>query len=521
MISIIIYLSVKLKKNSNKLKIANDKLAQSEENNRELINANPDMLFILDSGYNFVDYKYENESELYASPSEFIGKNITQVLPADVAELTIRKIELLNKSGLMQSYEYDLDQGGEKQFYESRIIKFGKGKILIIIRNISARKKRDDETIRSHKLESLGIFAGGIAHDFNNILSAIVGYISLARKKINNKEKVFTLLEKAEKEGMRARKLTEQLLAFSKGGTPVKQITDIAEVVKESAEFIMSGSKTALEYKTEDNISKVDIDRGQVGQVIQNIILNASQAMPSGGVITISIRNVSLDENNEMFIPEGDYVAVSIKDEGDGIESKNIKRIFDPYFTTKNGGNGLGLTICHTIIKTHGGGIDVRSEIGHGSEFILYLPSYGETESENENIAPPDDFINLRNLSVLIMDDEPQLRYIMKELLKDEGAKIYTVTEGSEAIDLFEKMEAEGKPVDLIIADLTIPGGMGGMEAVRIMREQGVPFRAIVISGYSNDPVLSDYKNYGFDAFIAKPFSLEDLLSVVRRVMER
>lgn len=521
MILVSLYLKVKIRRKTAELRETVNKLKSSEEKNRALLMANPDLLFIFDSGYNFIDYKAEVNDELYAEPADFIGKNIKEVLPRDLAELTIKKIELVNKTGRMQSYEYDIELDGEKIFFDSRLLKFGENTFLAIVRNISEKKKRDEETIRSHKLESLGIFAGGIAHDFNNILSAIVGYISLARMKIDNKDKAVELLDEAEKSGLRARHLTEQLLAFSKGGNPVKEITNVIDVVKESADFIMSGSKTALNYNVEPDVLKADIDRGQIGQVIQNIILNASQAMPSGGVIYISIRNQYLKDENVISVPEGTYVAIEIKDEGSGIESRNLKRIFDPYFTTKKDGNGLGLTICHSIVKRHGGGIEVESVPGKGTEFTIYLPACNDVKSDKKTVSAPKISTDLKNLSVIIMDDEPQLRYIMKEVLNDEGAKIFTVSDGSEAIDLFEKMASSGEPADLIIADLTIPGGMGGLEAIRIIREQGLPFKAIVISGYSNDPVMSDFKNYGFDAYIAKPFTSEDLLAVVKKVFEK
>jgi len=521
MVFVSLYLKLKVRLKTSELRDTVIKLQLSEEKNRALLMANPDLMFIFDMEYNFVDYKAEVDAKIFADPSDFIGKNITDVLPHELAELTIKKIDQVIKTGMMQSYEYDIEAEGEKQYFDSRIIKFGDDKFLGIVRNISEKKKRDEEAIRSHKLESLGIFAGGIAHDFNNILSAIVGCVSLARMKIDNKEKTLQLLEEAEKAGLRARRLTEQLLAFSKGGAPVKQVTDLKDVVIESADFIMSGSKTALNYNIDQDISKVDIDRGQIGQVIQNIILNASQAMPSGGVTTISIKNKHMDEGNPISIPEGDYVTIAIQDEGYGIESRNLKKIFDPYFSTKTEGNGLGLTICHSIIKRHGGGIDVESVIGKGSTFTIYLPSCHVAGMDKQMISDIHDDINLKNLSIMIMDDEPQLRYIMKEVLKEEGAEIFLVSDGGEAIDLFEKMAASETPIDLIIADLTIPGGMGGMETVRIIRELGLPFKAIVISGYSNDPVMSDYKSYGFDAYIAKPFTSEDLLGVVKNVLEK
>ncbi|HOP64254.1 MAG TPA: transporter substrate-binding domain-containing protein [Spirochaetota bacterium] len=514
-----LYLRYKVKRRTEELSSTVVKLRESEQKTRSLLSANPDLLFIFDEDGNFLDYKADDSSFLYLPPDEFIGKNVKDVMPEDISELTVEVINSIRKGRQMQSYEYDIDLGDDVMRCESRMVPFGEKKYLAIVRDISEKKKREEEEIRSHKLESLGVFAGGIAHDFNNILTAIVGCVSLARLKIDDREKTLYLLDEAEKAGVRARKLTSQLLAFSKGGAPVMEIASIEQLVIETAEFILSGSKTALAFDIGSGIRSVDIDRGQVEQVMQNIILNASQAMPSGGLLEIGLNNVSIDDNNPHSLLAGEYVAISIKDHGEGIEQKNLKRIFDPYFTTKIEGNGLGLTICHTIIKRHGGAIGVTSQPGEGTVFTIYLPAHSESVPEAKEERTSGDEINLKNLSVLIMDDEPQLRYIMEEVLKDEGADIIQASDGNEAIDIFEKKASSGEPVNIVIADLTIPGGMGGMEAVRILREEGVPFKAIVISGYSSDPVISDFGNYGFDAYLIKPFTAADLLKAVKGVL--
>lgn len=503
------------------LKKTISKLEAAESKNRAMMTASPDPLFVFDSEGNFVDYYAESEKHLFAPPSEFMGKNIMDVLPPEIAELTKNMIDTARKTGLMQSYEYDIEIEGEKRTFNSRLVMYGDDRFLVIARNISEKKKRTEVAIRSHKLESLEIFAGGIANDFNNILSAIAGNISLARLRIDNREKTAALLDEAERAVLRAEHLSGQLLAFSKGGTPVKQITDLKELVRESADFVMSGSKSAINYDFGRNVFRCDLDRGQIGQVIQNIVLNSLQAMPLGGFITITLRNEHLYETNTLSLTEGDYAAISIKDEGSGIESKNLNRIFDPYFTTKSDGNGLGLTICSSIVKRHGGAIEVSSAAGKGSTFTIFLPAAEDAVTEKKIMFSSGGAGDLKNRSIMILDDEVQLIFIMKEVLKDEGAEVFTVSDGEEAIDLFEKMAASGKPLSLIIADLTIPGGMGGMEAIRIMREQGIPFKAIVISGYSNDPVISEFRSYGFDAFLTKPFTSDDLLYTVKKIFEK
>jgi two-component system, cell cycle sensor histidine kinase and response regulator CckA len=518
LIIIIVFIAYTSSIKSIKIREISRELISAENRNKALLAANTDMLFILDDKYNFIDFKAERIDELYANPADFIGKNIEDILPEYLVKLTIDKIESAKSTGKMQSYEYELEVEGEKLTYDSHVVQFDQDRFLALVRNISERKKREEDSIRSHKLETLGLFAGGIAHDFNNILTTVVGYISLARMKINNKPKVLELLNEAEKESLRARKLTEQLLVFSRGGGPLKEITELNNIVTESAAFVMSGSKTASVYHITEEPLMVNIDSGQIGQVIQNIVLNSLQSMSSGGKIEITLDKRFIGKNNILSLPEGDYAAVEIQDEGTGIEKKNLRRIFDPYFTTKNDSNGLGLTICLNIIKNHGGEIDVKSGTGEGSVFTIFLPISSVEKSEEGDSSNAFNQKSIKNLLIIIMDDEPQLRFIMQEVLEDEGAEIFLASEGNEAIELFEKITSSGKTVDLIIADLTIPGGMGGMEAIRIIREQGLAFKAIVISGYSNDPVISDYKNYGFDAYLVKPFTSHELLAAVKKV---
>jgi signal transduction histidine kinase len=517
-IAIIFILGNAIRKKNIELKTAKVKLDIAENKVNTLLLAIPDFIFIIEDEYNFLDYKAEVEDDLYVPPSEFIGRKIYEVLPPRLANITVTKIDAIRQTGLMQTYNYELEVHGEKLQFNARIIRLTDERYLIISRNISEKKKREEEETKSHKLESIGFFAGGLAHDFNNILSAIVGYISLARMKIDNRAKTLELLEEAEKETLSARKLTEQLLIFSKNGGPVRVYADIKDIVSESADFIMSGSKTALKYDfTVDELS-VNVDRNQIGQVIQNIVLNASQAMNLSGTVEVKIYRKFLEKSNHLSLAEGDYAVIEIHDHGPGIEKKNLRRIFEPYFTTKSDSNGLGLTICRNIIDNHGGAIDVKSEQEEGTTFTVYLPLCNSIVTglcEEATAGSPG---NLSGLSVIIMDDEPQLRFIMQQVLEDEGAEIFLAEEGGEAIEIFEKMTTAGRSPDLIIADLTIPGGMGGMEAVRIIREQGVAFKAIVISGYSNDPVISDYQGYGFDACLVKPFTSNELLATVKKV---
>lgn len=513
-----LYLRKKIKNKTAELAEAISRLEESEVKNRALIEANPDMLFIFNGKGDFIDYKSPDTSALYLPPKEFLGRNLHDVLPPEIADLTIEKIREVAETGETRFYEYSLYINNTRMFFDSRIVPLGEDRFLAIVRNISDKKIREEESLRTHKLESLGIFAGGIAHDFNNILTAIVGNVSLARLRINDKDRVYRLLDEAEKAGMRARKLTDQLLAFARGGNPVKEVTGIEKVVREYGDFAMSGSKSAIRYTVGNSLKSVNIDRGQIGQAIQNIVLNASQAMPDGGIIDVFIQNAELEHDNPLSLPEGPYITVSIRDEGCGISPENLKTVFDPYYTTKPDGNGLGLTICHTIIKRHGGAIHVESTPGNGTIFTIYIPAYSDQAPQPGEHDEDSGHFDLKNCCVLVMDDEPQLRDMMAEVLSDAEVKVHLAKNGNEALAMYAECSRETSPVKILIADLTIPGSMGGRELVSILRQKGETFKAVVISGYSSDPVISDYRKYGFDAYLVKPFSATDLLAIVKKL---
>lgn len=514
-----IYLKKKIKEKTSELNKAVVELSHSQAKTSALLKANPDMMFIFNEEGVFLDYKAEDNSVLYISPENFLGKKAEDVLPDKIYKLTMEKIRSVKESGRIEFYEYSMEINGITCYFDARMVPFNENKYLVIVRNITEKKKMEEDALKSHKLESLGIFAGGIAHDFNNILAAINGNIALARLKIDDKETAVPLLQQAEKASIRAGRLTGQLLAFAKGGDPVKEFASIIDIAVESADFVMSGSNSIIEYRFEDNLPKIEIDKGQISQVIQNIIINGCQAMPQGGRIFLSIERIRLNQAREKLISGKDYVKISIRDEGVGIEKENLKKIFDPYYTGRDNGNGLGLTICHTIMKRHGGSIEVESEPGSGTTFYLYLPVSDKIiipRGENMGNTSGKD---LSGKSVLIIDDEDQIREIMAEIFKMEGIEPLLASEGSEGIKLFDEQTASGKPVDCIVADLTIPGGMGGKEAVELLRSRGGNFKAIVTSGYSSDPVISRYREFGFDAYITKPFSIHDLLALIREIL--
>ncbi len=386
-------------------------------------------------------------------------------------------------------------------------------------RDISQEKKAEEELLKMKKMESIGVLAGGIAHDFNNLLSGILGNIELAAQRSEQDSETATLLDNALKATMRASKLTRQLLTFAKGGAPVKEHASLPQLIVESADFVIHGSKVKCEYHFQDGLWKAEVDPGQIGQVIQNIIINARQAMPDGGTIAVYCDNIEdaaqearLDRNR------GDYIRIRIKDSGHGMPWEMAERIFDPYFTTREEGSGLGLAVCYSIVNKHGGFILVDSLPGKGTTFTLYLPAapLARKESVTEKTEPIE---TKKAARIMIMDDEQMIRDVIKAQLSALGHDTIMAGDGVEAIELYQEMEASNTPIDLVIMDLTIPGGMGGQEAAEKLLQVDPDAKIIVASGYSEDPVMASYEEYGFCATLAKPIDLTELRNAISSVM--
>lgn len=394
-----------------------------------------------------------------------------------------------------------------------------KGNIIgavLVFRDETEKRKIEEELIKAQKLDSIGILAGGIAHDFNNMLTGILGNISLARMYLDPNDKAFKRLEDAERATMEARKLTQQLLTFSKGGAPILKVTSIKELLIDSTNFALKGSNVKCKFLIPDNLWSVEIDGGQISQVINNIVINAIQAMPSGGTIEVGAENITIDLEDCLPLKSGKYVKIYIKDYGIGIPKKYLQRIFDPYFTTKQKGSGLGLSTAYTIIKKHDGHIDVESELEVGSTFYIYLPA--KTEYYSEELTRQ--YLNDK-LRILIVDDQKIIRDLVQAILGNVGHEVFVAEGGDQAINLYKSELENGRKFDLIIMDLTIPGEMGGKEAIVKLKELDPNVKAIVSSGYSDDPVMSDYEHYGFDGCIVKPYKNKDLIEIVQNVMLR
>jgi PAS domain S-box-containing protein len=388
-----------------------------------------------------------------------------------------------------------------------------------IVSDISERKKAEEQSLKVQKLESIGILAGGIAHDFNNLLQGVYGNISLARLNVDRQTMCLAALDQADKALHMSVNLTNQLLTFSKGGKPVKEQIDLLPIIDTAAKFALSGSRSDYSVIADDGLWQVEADEGQIGQVIQNIVLNADQSMPGGGRVEITARNVHLfDKVLPQGLQKGKYIKIAIRDSGVGIPEQHLPKIFDPYFSTKEKGNGLGLAASYSIVKNHGGLIEVNSEVDKGSIFYIYVPAIAAKHKKGP-FQPTAEAASVRTGKVLLMDDEPLIRAVGAELISALGYEVLVAVNGEEAIDKYLLTKQMGAPFDVVILDLTIRGGMGGAETVQKLLEIDPGAKVVASSGYSDDAVVSKHKQQGFKAFLKKPYSIDNLREILNKML--
>jgi PAS domain S-box-containing protein len=494
-------------------------LRESEEKYRLVFDKAPLGIMHYDPSSTITDCN-EKFAEIIGAPKErFLGFNMLKQLNDD----RMRDAVIASLQGEVGHYEGEYLSVTAAKLTPVRAIYqpiFSADGILsggvAIFEDISERKKAEAERLRYSKLESLGTLAGGIAHDFNNLLTAILGNISLAELDSQNERDTKKSLIDAERACHKAQMLAQQLLTFARGGAPIKELVLVEDLVSEAATFVCRGSKVQCSFGFPDHLWGVEADPGQITQVIQNLIINAIQAMPMGGIIRVQAENLTVESSAGLPLEAGRYVKISIQDHGVGIPDDHLTNIFDPYFTTKQTGSGLGLATAYSIVRNHHGHIAVMSSLGVGTTFYVYLPAV-----DRQVAKPPDKEREILTGQgrILLMDDEAMVRKLLDSMLTHLGYEVELAKDGAEALHLFLQAREAGRAFDAVILDLTVPGGMGGKEAIQELLKIDSRIKAIVSSGYSHDSIMSEFDQYGFSGVIAKPYSISALSKVLNEVL--
>ena len=494
----------------------------SEELWRSLFEASPDAIFIEDREGTVLEANPAACALHEMESSELVGTNVLDLVPPEqrskVADIFPRWADKT-----LQTYEgFSYTKTGRAIPVEVRATPFeyrDTPAILLHVRDITDRLRMEQNLTQVQKLESVGILAGGIAHDFNNILTGILGNISVAKLEIPKESSAYDPVCEAEKSAFRARLLTQQLLTFAKGGSPLRRVSSVAQLLKEATTFVLSGSRSCCTFDIAEDLWLAEIDVGQISQVVENLVINASQAMPQGGRILLSARNMVLDDAKEELYPrlcKGRYIEITIKDEGVGISEEDLPRVFDPYFTTKKGGSGLGLATSYSIVNKHEGSMTVEFEPGRGATFTFLIPASNKPLPEEPEMGERPIPGKGR---ILVMDDEMVIRKILQAALDKLGYASTAVADGQAALDAYQKAMRDNEPFDAVILDITVPGGMGGEEAIGLLKAIDPDVKGIVSSGYSTGGAMSMPELLGFRGVIAKPYSIQQLSQVLHTVL--
>jgi PAS domain S-box-containing protein len=505
-------------------KRAEEALKESEERYRALFETAVEGIILADLETKKCMYNNPAACAMFGySNEELIGLSMAILIPKESLEYVMSEFEAQARGEKNLSPELPCLRKDGTVFYANisgaHVIINGRSCLAGFFNDITIYKHMEEEREKLVKLESIGMLAGGIAHDFNNLLTGIMGNISLAKRynEYGETNETAEILLEAERASLRAKGLTQQLLTFAKGGAPVKKLASIKNVIEDAAIFAMRGSNCKLDFSFSEDLDPVEIDQGQIGQVIGNLVINSSHAMPKGGTIHIRAKNIMLKEEDLLPLPSGRYIQVSVEDQGAGIAEKNMKRMFEPYFTTKQKGSGLGLATSYSIIKNHGGYITVKSKLGVGTIFTFYLPASQEQLPPMEKAVKD---VAIRGSGrILVMEDEEVIGILLKRMLTNSGYSVELITNGEETIQKYSEAMETGKPFAGVILDLTVPGGIGGKEVIEKLLEIDPKVKAIVSSGYANDPIMADFKKYGFSGVVTKPYDVRQMQETLHDVL--
>lgn len=497
-------------------------LRESHGTLRAIIEGTTDVVFLKDSQGRYMIANTACARFLGSSQEEILGRDDRDFFPPDTAERLAaddRRIMALGEPEIVEE-TIETSDGGTGTYSVLKAPFRGEGGAIIgvlgIARDVSERRRLEEEVARARHLEALGTLAGGIAHDFNNYLTGLRGAIALARSRVDPQDQAYEVLSYAEKESLRASGLAEQLLTFARGGAPIRKMASLGEIIRDTVTFALSGSNVRAEMAIPSDLWSAEVDEGQISQVISNVVRNAAEAMTDGGVVTVSVENVIVTAADLLPLQNGRYAKLSIKDHGRGMPAETQRRALDPYFTTKQNGSGLGLAVASSIVSKHGGHIAIESQTGVGTIVSVYLPSSNEgaPAQVDEKVKP-----NVTRGRILFVDDEVLIRMTHAAILGNLGYKVDCASDGKEAVARYRDAKDSGEPFDAVIMDLTLPGGLGGKEATRQLLDIDREARVIASSGYSNDPVMANFAEHGFKAVVPKPYSTEELTSALAAVI--
>ena len=500
-------------------KQAESALRESEERYRRLAEMSPDAILLHQHGR--IMYANSAAAQVLRAPqpASLIGLPVMELVHSDYRNMAEKRMESLVQTGLpnpgVEQVWIARDGSAIDVEVTSAIFMYrGAQTFQVIVRDIAQRKQLEQERQKNSRLTSIGRFAGSIAHDFNNILTVILGNLSLARFYLKENEKAADLLVEMEGAADQARELTQRLLTFARGGKPVKQPVDIRKLLLKAAGQLLEEEKINVNLRIHEELFWVDADEGLLFQALNNLLTNAAEAMPGGGEITLQVENVASEAVPSLPLQEGTYVRLTISDEGIGIPRENLVNIFEPFFTTKPKSSGLGLATAYSIIRNHDGVLTVESG-DRGASFHIYLPAILSSSLPPEQELVPD----TGHGKILVMDDEQALRNILTEMLRVLGYEVETAADGDEAVRLYQMSQDVGVPFDAVILDLTVTNGTGGKETIEKLLAINPVLRAIVSSGYSNDPVMANYRDYGFAGCVPKPYGIERLAHTLQQIL--
>jgi PAS domain S-box-containing protein len=500
-------------------------LRASEEKYRKLVELCPDAIALHVAG-KVVYVNREGQRMLGATDAaQVIGRSAIDFVHPTFRPLVAQRMrdaaEYQREQPLMEERFVGLD--GREIDVEVASIPYdheGQPGTQVVFRDITARKQAEADLLRARKLESLALLAGGIAHDFNNLMTVVLANLTLARLELKDGSRGYQRVVATEKAALRARDLTQQLLTFAKGGAPVCQPVDVAAAAREAASFALAGSQTKLELQVEGPVVVAHADPGQLGQVLQNLLINARQAMQVEGTVYMTVDCVAIGAPQpDLPLPPGRYVQFRVRDTGHGIAAEHLAKIFDPFYTTRHFGTGLGLATTHAIVQRHGGWISVASKPGD-TEFRVWLPASDQPAAPLASTAPAQENGDGRG-RVLVMDDDPLMRETAEAVVNALGYDCVAAADGAEAVARYREALDHGARFDAVLLDLTVPVGMGGRQAMVELRALDREVQAIVSSGYSNDAAMAAYADLGFAGVVQKPYTVAEISAVLRRVIGR